>query len=87
MRDRGRENHVTVAVSLAMLLAAMAASTASAELPPPAITGRAAVVLDGTTGRVIWERDADRQMPPASTTQDIDATDVIWAFFAAHARP
>lgn len=69
MRDRGRENHVTVAVSLAMLLAAMAASTASAELPPPAITGRAAVVLDGTTGRVIWERDADRQMPPASTTK------------------
>lgn len=69
MRDRGRENHVTVAVSLAMLLAALAAPAARAELPPPAITGRAAVVLDGTTGRVIWERDADRQMPPASTTK------------------
>ncbi len=26
-------------------------------------------------------------MPPAITTQDVDATDVIWAFFAAHARP
>ena len=69
MRDRGRENHVTVAVSLAMLLAALAAPAARAELPPPAITGRAAVVLDGTTGRVIWERDADRQLPPASTTK------------------
>ncbi len=26
-------------------------------------------------------------MPPAITTQDVDATDVIWAFFAAHTRP
>lgn len=26
-------------------------------------------------------------MPPAITTQDIDATDTIWAFFAAHPRP
>lgn len=69
MRDRGRENHFTVAVSLAILLAVGAATAATAELPPPAITGRAAVVLDGTTGRVIWERDADRQMPPASTTK------------------
>lgn len=69
MRDRGRENHFTVAVSLALLLAVTAATAASAELPPPSITGRAAVVLDGTTGRVIWERDADRQLPPASTTK------------------
>lgn len=69
MRDRGRENHFTVAVSLAVLLAVAAASAASAELPPPAITGRAAVVLDGTTGRVLWERDADRPLPPASTTK------------------
>lgn len=70
MRDRGRENHFTVAVSLSLLLAVTAAaSVASAELPTPVITGRAAVVLDGTTGRVIWERDADRQLPPASTTK------------------
>lgn len=70
MRDRGRENHFTVAVSMSLLLAVTAAaSVASAELPPPAITGRAAVVLDGATGRVIWERDADRQLPPASTTK------------------
>lgn len=69
MGDRGREIHFTGAVASALLLAVVAASAASAELPPPAITGRSAVVLDGTTGRVIWERDADRQLPPASTTK------------------
>lgn len=69
MTARGREIHFTVAATLPLLLAVAAASLASAELPPPSITGRAAVVLDGTTGRVIWERDADRQLPPASTTK------------------
>jgi D-alanyl-D-alanine carboxypeptidase len=69
MADRGREIHFTGAVVSALLLAVVAASAASAELPPPSITGRSAVILDGTTGRVIWERDADRQLPPASTTK------------------
>lgn len=69
MRPRGREIHFTVAATLPLLLAVVAAAPSSAELPPPTITGRAAVVLDGSTGRVIWERDADRQLPPASTTK------------------
>jgi D-alanyl-D-alanine carboxypeptidase len=67
MRNRGRKFHFTVAVSVAVLAGAVAA--AAAELPAPDITGRAAVVLDGRTGRILWERDADRPLPPASTTK------------------
>ena len=67
MRNRGRRFQVTVAVSVAVLAGAVAA--AAAELPAPNITGRAAVVLDGRTGRILWERDADRALPPASTTK------------------
>lgn len=67
MRNRGRRFQVTVAVSVAVLTGAVAA--AAAELPAPNITGRAAVVLDGRTGQILWERDADRPLPPASTTK------------------
>ena len=67
MRNRGRRFQVTVAVPVAVLAGAVAA--AAAELPAQNITGRAAVVLDGRTGRILWERDADRALPPASTTK------------------
>lgn len=71
MRNRGRRFQFTGAVSVAILAGAVAA--AAAELPAPNITGRAAVVLDGRTGRILWERDADRPLPPASTTKIMTA--------------
>ena len=58
-----------MAVSLAGAARGFGCTGGASRAATPAITGRAAVVLDGTTGRVIWERDADRQMPPASTTK------------------
>jgi len=73
MLDRGREIRLTGAVAMALLLGVAVASAAATELPEPAITGRAAVVLDGNTGRVIWERDGDRPLPPASTTKIMTA--------------
>lgn len=73
MLDRWREIRLTCAVAMALLLGIAVASATATELPEPAITGRAAVVLDGKTGRVIWERDGDRPLPPASTTKIMTA--------------
>lgn len=69
MRVRERKVHIGVAVSAALLLVLVARPGAAAPETPPRITGRSAVILDATTGQIIWERDSDRQMPPASTTK------------------
>ncbi|MBU6428474.1 MAG: D-alanyl-D-alanine carboxypeptidase [Cyanobacteria bacterium REEB65] len=37
--------------------------------PPPAITARAAVLMDGDTGQVLYERDPHERLPQASTTK------------------
>ena len=48
-------------------------------------TAQADVVFYTVTGKGhSWPGSS---MPPAITTQDIDATDALWAFFAAHQRP
>jgi D-alanyl-D-alanine carboxypeptidase len=39
----------------------------------PSITARAAVIMDAKTGAILWERDADRSLPPASTTKIVSA--------------
>jgi D-alanyl-D-alanine carboxypeptidase len=39
----------------------------------PSLTARAAVVMDGSTGQVLWERDGSRPLPPASTTKIMTA--------------
>lgn len=36
---------------------------------PPHVTARAALVLDAQTGEVLWQRNGDMQLPPASTTK------------------
>ena len=43
------------------------------ELPPPAIGARAAVVVDGDSGAVLYEQDAHEPLPPASTTKILTA--------------
>lgn len=37
------------------------------------ITARAAILLDNQTGEVLWERNPDLQLPPASTTKVLTA--------------
>lgn len=37
--------------------------------PPPAITATAAIVLDGASGAVLWEKNAHQPLPPASLTK------------------
>ncbi|MFM8410113.1 MAG: D-alanyl-D-alanine carboxypeptidase [Alphaproteobacteria bacterium] len=36
---------------------------------PPEIAARAAVVMDARNGRILWERNGDLALPPASTTK------------------
>jgi D-alanyl-D-alanine carboxypeptidase (penicillin-binding protein 5/6) len=40
---------------------------------PPNITAKAALVMDAETGTVLWERNADDELPPASTTKVMTA--------------
>lgn len=43
------------------------------QAPPPPITAKAAVVIDGETGRVLYDLRARDRMPPASTTKIMTA--------------
>ncbi|HEY8516693.1 MAG TPA: D-alanyl-D-alanine carboxypeptidase family protein [Candidatus Binatia bacterium] len=67
MRVWGRTVDFGLALAAALLL--LLVRPASAEPEPPRITARAAVVIDANTGRILWERDASRPLPPASTTK------------------
>jgi serine-type D-Ala-D-Ala carboxypeptidase (penicillin-binding protein 5/6) len=53
------------------LAAAAAGSVANAD--EPRVTARAAIIVDAGTGQVLWERNADWQLPPASTTKVMTA--------------
>ena len=56
--------------ALAVLAAIFAAGTAFAALPaPPQISAEAAILVEASTGRVIYEKNADRLMYPASMTK------------------
>src|SRR5215471_13287265 len=38
-----------------------------------ALTARAAVIMDASTGEIVWERDGSEPLPPASTTKVLTA--------------
>jgi len=52
------------------VLAARAGSRAQSR---SSITARAAILVDNQTGEVLWERNADTPLPPASTTKVLTA--------------
>jgi len=72
MRMRGGVTVGALAVALAI---PMAAGARSADPPSagPRVTARAAFLMDAHSGEVLWERDADRELPPASTTKVMTA--------------
>lgn len=56
--------------ALAFVLAFTAQTALAAKLPaPPQITAEAAILVEASTGRVIYEKNADRLMYPASMTK------------------
>ena len=52
-----------------VVLVATKAALAAPLPPPPAITAEAAILVEASTGRVIYEKNADRLMYPASMTK------------------
>lgn len=57
---------------LILFLLGMAAPT-TAQPAPPAIHAASAIVVDARTGAVLYAKDPDRRLPPASTTKMLTA--------------
>jgi len=58
---------VGVAATVAVVAALCAPTRAMAD--PPEVAARAALVMDARNGRVLWERNGEVALPPASTTK------------------
>lgn len=59
---------------VAVVVALMFPSAISAAISePPNITARAALVMDADSGTVLWSRNPDAELPPASTTKVMTA--------------
>ena len=54
---------------LTMLALVVALALPGSAVAGPAVTARAALVMDASTGDVIWEDDGNVPLPPASTTK------------------
>ncbi len=67
-RDR-RAAAALLAVALGLLLAVALARPASAPAAPPAIRAPAAILVEPATGDVVYQRQARRSRPVASTTK------------------
>ncbi|MBE3556536.1 MAG: D-alanyl-D-alanine carboxypeptidase [Firmicutes bacterium] len=52
-----------------LLMSVLPLPQARAAVPPPSVDVRAAVVMDATSGRVLWSQHADEPLPPASLTK------------------
>lgn len=67
-----------------MLVAILALATVPVEAGPPAavnVSAAAGILVDGASGRSLWERNPDLPLPPASTTK------VLTALVAARSAP
>lgn len=49
------------------------ARTYAAEAAPPALEAEAAILIDQVTGKILYEKNADKQLYPASTTKILTA--------------
>jgi len=56
-----------------MLALVVALALPASAVAGPAVTARAALVMDASTGEVIWEDDGNVPLPPASTTKVMTA--------------
>ncbi len=68
MRTGGLGWWVAVVTSVLVLQRA-----ATAEMDPPQVTAKAAIVVDAHTGSVLWAKAPDERLPPASTTKVMTA--------------
>jgi D-alanyl-D-alanine carboxypeptidase (penicillin-binding protein 5/6) len=70
MGDRGAGRGGALwALTAVTALALHAAVAFAGESEPPRLTARAGLVMDAQTGEILWERNGDLPLPPASTTK------------------
>ena len=60
-------------IGLLIAIAVAAPTSTRAATNEPVVTARAAILLDNDTGEVLWERNPDLPLPPASTTKIVTA--------------
>jgi D-alanyl-D-alanine carboxypeptidase (penicillin-binding protein 5/6) len=60
-------------VGIGLALGAAFVVPMSVHAAEPYITARAAIIMDAGTGEVLWERNANEPLPPASTTKVMTA--------------
>lgn len=71
-----RITNLLVAVGLTIAVSSPAAAVRAGGRAQPArsaVTARAAILIDNQTGEVLWERNPDLALPPASTTKVLTA--------------
>jgi serine-type D-Ala-D-Ala carboxypeptidase (penicillin-binding protein 5/6) len=59
--------------ALAFFPCSISVSIARSFSPDEDLTARAAVLMDAATGRILYQKDADLRLPPASTTKVVTA--------------
>ena len=69
----GRSANGQKKIILLFLLFLLLPPAVAGALEPPSVTARAAIVLDQTTGRILFSKNAYEQLPMASTTKIMTA--------------
>src|SRR5574341_1735769 len=62
-----------VVLGLVLCLGPISVSIAWSFTPDDDLTARAAVLMDAATGRILYQKDSDLRLPPASTTKVMTA--------------
>src|ERR1051325_1200364 len=60
-------------ITLAVLLLAVGVDSSWGFSPDEDLTARAAVLMDGATGKILYQKEPDLRLPPASTTKILTA--------------
>ena len=88
MRPRRASAPAAFLAAALLVLVALPAAAAAALAPPPPVTARSAIVIEPSSGDVVFSLDPDRRRPIASTTklmtayvalQEVALTDVLEA--------
>lgn len=67
------QNSLWLVAALAICLGPISSSIAWSFSPDDDLSARAAILMDAATGRILYQKDADLRLPPASTTKVMTA--------------
>jgi D-alanyl-D-alanine carboxypeptidase (penicillin-binding protein 5/6) len=64
---------VTILFTVFLLISNLGIKVDAENIPPPNVSGDGVVLMDATTGQILYGRNVDEQFPPASTTKIMTA--------------